>query len=110
MRSANPLPKQAVRGSRSGVAIMALFDLLGQKWTMRILWELREAPLSFRGLQQRCDDLSPTVLNGRLKQLTQAQLLLSTTSGYELTALGVSLMTTLDPLRAWATRWSRSLE
>lgn len=110
MTSLSPLPKKAVRGSRSGVAIMALFDLLGQKWTMRILWELRAEPLSFRALQSQCGELSPTVLNTRLKQLTQAQLLVSSETGYALTGLGVSLMETLDPLRQWATRWSKALD
>lgn len=110
MSAVSPLPKRTVRGSRSGVAIMALFDLLGQKWTMRILWELRTAPLSFRALQGQCGELSPTVLNTRLKQLTQAQLLVSTETGYALTTLGVSLMDTLDPLRQWATRWGKAID
>lgn len=110
MRSRTIVPGSEVRGSRSGIPIMALFDLLGQRWTMRILWELRGEALSFRGLQEKCGELSPTVLNSRIKQLSQAQLLVSTSSGYALTALGVSLMETLDPLRNWATKWDKALE
>ncbi len=100
-----PRPKQPVRGSKSGVAIMAVFDLLGQKWNMKILWALRSSPLSFRALQDNCDGMSPSVLNGRIKKLTQAKLTAKTADGYELTALGASLMTTLDPLRQWAAQW-----
>ncbi|PML42211.1 helix-turn-helix domain-containing protein [Vibrio sp. 10N.261.52.A1] len=100
-----PLPKKLVRGSSSGIVIMALFDLLGRKWNMSIMWELNSEPLSFRGLQQRCDSMSPSVLNTRIKQLTEAELVFTTSEGYKLTELGVSLMQTLDPLRDWAAEW-----
>ncbi len=100
-----PLPKKLVRGSSSGVAIMAVFDLLGRKWNMRIMWELNSAFLSFRGLQERCDGMSPSVLNTRIKQLTEAQLVFTTSEGYKLTELGLSLMSTLNPLREWAEVW-----
>jgi DNA-binding HxlR family transcriptional regulator len=100
-----PLPRKLVRGSSSGVAIMAVFDLLGRKWNMRIMWELNCKPLSFRGLQERCDAMSPSVLNNRIKQLTEAELISTTSEGYKLTELGLSLMDTLNPLRNWATKW-----
>lgn len=103
-----PLPNTKVRGSTSGVAIMAVFDLLGQKWNMRILWELRQEALSFRALQERCDAMSPSVLNTRIKKLATAKLITSTDNGYQLTELGSSLMLTLDPLRDWATEWEQS--
>lgn len=100
-----PLPNKSVRGSSSGIAIMAVFDLLGRKWNMRIMWELNACPLSFRGLQEQCDGMSPSVLNTRLKQLTEAELIVSTSAGYLLTELGTSLMVTLNPLRDWALKW-----
>ena len=53
----------AVRGSASGRPIMALLDLLGRRWALRVLWELREGPLQFRALQERCDGMSSSVLN-----------------------------------------------
>ncbi|TQF70672.1 winged helix-turn-helix transcriptional regulator [Pseudoalteromonas luteoviolacea] len=104
-----PLPNKSVRGSSSGVAIMAVFDLLGRKWNMRILWELHKTSLSFRALQQSCDGMSPSVLNTRIKQLTDAKLVISSPEGYKLTALGISLMETLDPLRDWSTQWKEQL-
>lgn len=104
-----PLPNKQVRGSRSGVAIMAVFDLLGRKWNMRILWELNQTPLSFRALQEKCDGMSPSVLNSRIKQLQQAKLLFSSEQGYRLTDLGQDLMLKLDPLRDWSKEWAHTL-
>jgi DNA-binding HxlR family transcriptional regulator len=104
-----PLPKKLVRGSNSGVAIMAVFDLLGRKWNMRIMWELNSASLSFRGLQERCDAMSPSVLSTRIKQLTEAELIVTTSEGYKLTELGLSLMDTLNPLRDWAAVWEEKI-
>ena len=105
-----PLPRKLVRGSSSGVAIMAVFDLLGRKWNMRIMWELNSSSLSFRGLQEQCDGMSPSVLNTRIKQLTEAKLVYTTSEGYKLTELGISLMNTLDPLRSWATEWEGKIK
>jgi len=106
----SPLPNKEVRGSNSGIAIMALFDLLGRKWNMKIMWELRTNALSFRAIQKQCEDMSPSVLNSRLKQLSEAKLLLSTNEGYQLTPSGISLMETLDPLRAWAKDWQQEFD
>ena len=44
-KQASAMKKRTVRGSRSGRPIMALLDLLGRRWTLRILWELREQAL-----------------------------------------------------------------
>ncbi|MBD1581124.1 winged helix-turn-helix transcriptional regulator [Pseudoalteromonas sp. S16_S37] len=105
-----PLPNQAVRGSTSGVPIMAVFDLLGRKWNMRILWELNNKPMSFRGLQARCDGMSPSVLNTRIKQLSEAKLIDKTEQGYQLSDMGQSLMLTLNPLREWSHKWHKVLD
>ena len=51
---------------------MALLDLLGRRWTLRILWELRDSALTSRALREACDDASPTVLQARLADLRQA--------------------------------------
>ena len=47
---------------------MALLDLLGRRWALRILWELRDETLTFRELRGACDTMSPTVLNQRLAE------------------------------------------
>ena len=71
-----PKPGQPVRGSRSGSPIMALFDLLGRRWAMGVLWTTNEhGPLTFRSLQEKCETISPAVLNQRIKELRAAGLL-----------------------------------
>ena len=39
-----PRPGRPVRGSRSGRPVMALIDLIGRRWVLRIIWELRGCP------------------------------------------------------------------
>ncbi|MBR0717771.1 helix-turn-helix domain-containing protein [Bradyrhizobium liaoningense] len=104
-----PMPKQrGVRGSRTGRPIMALLDLLGRRWSLRILWELREAPLTSRGLRAACDEASPTVLQTRLDELREAGFVeLGEASGYALTPLGRELCETFMPLHRFAERWRK---
>ncbi len=99
--------KTAVRGSRTGRPIMALLDLLGRRWTLRIVWELRDGPLTSRALRTACDDASPTVMQARLSELREAGLVeLLAGDGYRLTALGRELMESFLPLHHFAERWS----
>src|SRR5215510_13362112 len=101
-----PRPGRAVRGSRTGRPIMAALDLLGRRWLLRVLWELRDGAQSFRALRARCDEVSPTVLNQRLAELRESGLVAHEPgSGYALTPLGESLRGALAPLNDWATRW-----
>jgi DNA-binding HxlR family transcriptional regulator len=86
---------------------MALLDLLGRRWALRILWELRDAPLTFRDLQARCGGISPSVLNDRLGELRDAGIVDSSDAGYRLTREGARLIDDLAPLSRWAERWSR---
>jgi DNA-binding HxlR family transcriptional regulator len=101
-----PLPGRTVRGSTTGRPVMALLDLLGRRWTLRVLWELRQADgLTFRELQARCDEVSSSVLANRLKELGEAGLV-GSGSGYRLTAQGADLLQRLQPLDEWARkRW-----
>src|SRR3954454_14878296 len=102
-----PRPGKAVRGSRSGRPIMAALDLLGRRWALRILWELRDGdPLSFRELRERCDSMSTSVLNQRLAELRDAGLVESGAPGYRLTKHGTALKQALEPLDAWAKGWA----
>jgi DNA-binding HxlR family transcriptional regulator len=89
---------------------MALLDLLGRRWALRILWELREDTLTFRELQKRCDSMSPSVLNDRLGELRAAGIVeLRDGGGYQLTAEGRRLSEALLSLDAWAKRWAARL-
>ena len=102
------MKKTAVRGSRTGRPIMALLDLLGRRWSLRILWELREQSLTSRALRAACDEASPTVLQTRLSELRQAGFVeLDPGGGYGLTATGRDLLQTFLPLHRFAERWSK---
>lgn len=86
---------------------MALLDLLGRRWTLRIIWELREQPLTFRELQTRCEGMSSSVLNQRLAELADAGVSENGSGGYRLTQEGRRLLEAYAPLEAWAKRWAR---
>src|SRR3954470_14746683 len=94
-----PAKKSTVRGSKSGRPIMALLDLLGRRWTLRIIWELRDQPLTSRALREACDEASPTVLQARLSELREVGFVeLLPVRGYALTNLGTELRKTFLPL------------
>jgi DNA-binding HxlR family transcriptional regulator len=85
---------------------MALLDLLGRRWALRILWELREGGLTFRELQARCEGMSSSVLNQRLRELRDAGIVTAGRGeGYELSDQGFALLDALSPLHAWAREW-----
>jgi len=84
---------------------MALLDLLGRRWTLRVLWELRTPAESFRSLQGRCDDMSSSVLSARLTDLREAGVVAP--ASLALTKEGQKLLEALEPLDAWAKRWAR---
>ncbi len=106
-----PKPGRPVRGSQSGRPIMALLDLLGRRWTLRILWELREGSLGFRVLQERCDAMSPSVLSQRLMELQEARIIQQNADAdYTLTQEGVTLLQSLAPLNNWALHWAEHLQ
>ena len=106
-----PAPGRPVRGSTTGRPLMAAMDLLGRRWTLRLLWELRAGPVGARALLAVCDGLSSSVLYERLRDLSDAALVAQRDDGgYELTKIGRELGESLHPLDAWARRWSTSLE
>ncbi len=103
-----PRPGASVRGSRTGRPIMALLDLLGRRWTLRVLWELRDGPETFRSLRARCGDMSPSVLNTRLRELRSAGIIApESDGGYALSKHGLELRGALKRLDDWAKAWSR---
>lgn len=104
-----PLPGRPVRGSTTGHPTMALLDLLGRRWALRVLWALNEGPSSFRTLRERCDDMSPSVLNQRTAELREAGLVETSDEGYRLTADGAELLTLLGPLSRWSKKWAKGL-
>ena len=84
---------------------MALLDLLGRRWTLRVVWELRDgAELTFRELQERGGGLSSSVLNARLGELREAGVVERAGGGYRLSEAGRELAPILLELNAWAKR------
>jgi DNA-binding HxlR family transcriptional regulator len=107
MAKSTPLPGRPVRGSRTGRPIMALLDLLGRRWTLRVVWELREPGTpTFRELQRRCGGISSSVLADRIRELDEAGVVTRDAAGYTLTEPGRDLLRRLQPLDDWANRWA----
>ena len=106
----SPVTGKPVRGSTTGRPLMVLLDLLGQRWTLRILWELRTRALKFREVQENCGNISPTVLNTRLRDLKDHGLVTLGDEGYELTLAGQELGAQMTGLDQWANKWAEQLE
>jgi DNA-binding HxlR family transcriptional regulator len=103
-------PFQPVRGSTTGRPLLAAMDLLGRRWSLRVLWELRDGPTGARALRERCDEMSSSVLYDRLRELSDAQLIRQDSDGaYQLTKVGASLQEALQPLDQWAKQWAKSV-
>jgi DNA-binding HxlR family transcriptional regulator len=86
---------------------MAVLDLLGRRWALRVIWELRESPLSFRELQSACSGVSSSVLNDRLAELRDAGIVeRDSARGFRLSTEGRRLLAAYKPLDAWAVRWA----
>jgi DNA-binding HxlR family transcriptional regulator len=96
-----PLPSE-----RRPTPTTALFDLLGRRWALRVLWELRDEPASFQALQERCDSMSPSVLSQRLGELRDARLVEKGDDGaYRLTEQGSTLLDRLRWVEEWTAQW-----
>ena len=105
-----PIPGSQVRGSKTGKPIMALLDLLGRTWALGIIWNLHSGPATFRELQQRCEKISPTLLNTRLKELKTLQLIETKEAGYQLYHQGINLFQIISPLGSWYYQWAQALK
>jgi DNA-binding HxlR family transcriptional regulator len=109
-RRAIPKPGHGVRGSTTGRPLMAAMDLLGRRWALRILWELRVGPTGARALLAKCDGMSSSVLYDRLRELAAAGLVERTHDDqYVLSELGMALGSAMEPLDTWAKSWATSL-
>jgi DNA-binding HxlR family transcriptional regulator len=90
--------------------MLALLDLLGRRWALRILWELRMERASFQALHRRCDAMSTSVLSQRLAELRDARLIdKDRDGGYMLTEHGDRLLSRLDGIDEWTQEWARTI-
>ena len=76
---------------------------------MGIVWQLAGGPTTFRALQGACESISPSILNSRLKDLREAQLIERTIDGYQLTTMGKELHCLLLPFGEWSIRWATGI-
>jgi DNA-binding HxlR family transcriptional regulator len=99
-------PRQRIpsRPERTGSPITAVLDLLGRRWSLRIVWELRSGPLTFRELQEACGGISASVLNTRLGELREFGIV---DAGITLTREGGKLLEAYAPIERWSKRWAR---
>lgn len=81
-----------------------LLALVGRRWALRILWELRGEALPYAELRRRCDEVSTSVLATRLRELRDAGFVEQASGGYRLTPDGRELGRILTELSAFARR------
>jgi DNA-binding HxlR family transcriptional regulator len=84
-------------------AVENVLDLLGRRWALRLVWELRRSTLSFSELRERMG-ISPSVLSARLGELVDAGVLERDGLRYRLTGPGRELARILYDLNRWAER------
>jgi DNA-binding HxlR family transcriptional regulator len=103
-----PKPARPARGRVTDRAFASLLDLLGRRWALRIVWELRAGSLHSRALGTRCG-ATPSVLHRRLRELREARMVdWQHGHGYGLSPHGCEVIKTLEPLQVWAPRWERA--
>jgi DNA-binding HxlR family transcriptional regulator len=96
---------------RSTPSTAAILDLLGRRWALRVLWELREDPATFQALHGRCDAMSTSVLTTRLGELRDAGLVRRDETGrYGLTEHGRTLLEQLRWVDDWSRQWADAAE
>jgi DNA-binding HxlR family transcriptional regulator len=94
---------QNLRTAQTSGPMARALELSGRRWALRVVWELRVGPLSFRGLQAACGNISPSVLAGRLHELGDLGIVENIPRlGYRLTASGERLFQVLAELNKWS--------
>jgi DNA-binding HxlR family transcriptional regulator len=85
-------------------AVEGALDLLGRRWAMRLVWELRRSTLSFSELREQTG-ISPSVLSARLGELVEAGVVERDPGRrYRLSGSGRELARILFELNRWAER------
>ncbi len=83
-------------------AVEGVLDLLGRRWALRLVWELRRSTLSFSELREQTG-ISPSVLSARLGELVDAGVLERDPGRrYRLSGRGRELARILYELNRWA--------
>jgi DNA-binding HxlR family transcriptional regulator len=84
--------------------VESALDLLGRRWALRLVWELRRSTLAFSELRKRTG-ISPSVLSERLGELIDAGIVERDAGGrYRLSGRGRELARVLYELNRWASQ------
>jgi DNA-binding HxlR family transcriptional regulator len=84
--------------------VEGVLELLGRRWALRLVWELRRAALPFSELRRRTG-ISPSVLSARLGDLIGAGVVeRDLDRRYRLSGRGRELARVLYELNRWAER------
>ena len=85
-------------------AVEGVFELLGRRWALRLVWELRRSTFTFSELRERTG-ISPSVLSARLRELVDSDVLeRDGARRYRLSGRGRELARILYELNRWAER------
>ena len=80
----------------------AALDLLGRRWSLRLVWELRRDAIGFTEIRERTG-ISPSVLSTRLGELSEAGVLeRDPARRYRLSGHGRELARLLFEINRWA--------
>ena len=93
--------------------IAKALEVLGERWTLLVIRELFLGAERFSELEQGLPNISPTMLNRRLKELEQCNIVTKHRNPnqrgyrYKLTKAGTELDAVLNPLGQWGMKWAR---
>ncbi len=94
---------QNIRRAPTEESMAYALNLLGRRWALRVVWELRAGPLNFRALQAACGGTSPSVLQRRIHELREENVVERIPGlGYRLSATGEKLFQVLARLEKWS--------
>jgi DNA-binding HxlR family transcriptional regulator len=109
VRTGQPEYRDGAACERGDVALARAFDLLGHRWTGRLLGHLSAGPAGFRELSRAIGAISDSMLSTRLVALADAGLVTRTVDPgpplavtYDLTDAGRALIPALHQIRDWA--------
>jgi DNA-binding HxlR family transcriptional regulator len=89
-----------------------VIDIIGGKWKILIIWELRESEKRFRELQKSVGKITDKMLTQQLRELEEAELIsrkvypeVPPRVEYSLTLLGKSLLPVLEMFEEWGKQY-----
>jgi len=101
--------KTAINVCVEPCAIEKGMRIIGGKWTGSIIFHLKDGPVRFNDLSRMLGGASKKMIDQRLKELEQRDMVIRTVISdrpiavsYELTEFGRSALTILDDLRIWS--------